>query len=728
MSIKALISTQLLLAALLTALFSVPSSGAEPLKIKTVTVPERTIPEPEERGKRYPVPATKWKKDPVLWGWTCELPNGFGLAFGGVDQLSDDGRPHTRLKAGSSWKPIIEELRRKNPLQKRCEQVCELRNACKDALAKARHIYFEGTTPALEAKMIKAEVQPGVEKLIKDLGKLGRELKSKGSSGKYESGQVTFALKHLAIAAQEIKPFGARITPEQMVHMRRAQIELEIAAEAFDAEPPPRALSLIAYDPKSKLFVIFGGEHMDYVTNDLWVFDPAKLRWFQRHPSSAPEPRGDHLFEAVGDGRIAMQGGYFYKPGKGYIHVGPSRWIYDINKNAWSADGHAEKTFPADTRSEMYLPPSGPEHYMKGERPDAAANETKLKGLPVNVWVRLNTPVHLGGRDWATWVFDTDRDMLYVWAGGHGSYPGNDVARYHLATDRWETSDPIEIPLGCCGTNEQYPSGFNFNKRPWVKKHVWNSQAYDPGLRKMVMAGVNDSKLDPYFYLYDPDKADWVSRHRIAAGMGNDAYGMQVRYTSHGTLAWYGGGVWLLDSRNLIWKKIGTKGKMPGTGVDSCGLVYDSKRDRMLFATLGGYGKPYDGQIHALDMKTSQVKPLNPEGMDTSKTWRMFLREAAYDSKNDMFLWPQQLNRGGKMVPGMFTIYDPAKNRWVLAKIGTKGGRHITPFARWNNWVCYSIAYDAKRGLFWLGDSSSSGGVWVLRFDPAKTEIKPMKE
>jgi hypothetical protein len=358
---------------------------------------------------------------------------------------------------------------------------------------------------------------------------------------------------------------------------------------------------------------------------------------------------------------------------------------------------------------------------MAGARPDAAANEAKLKAIPANTWVRLKTPVALGGRDWGTWVFDADRDMLYVWAGGHASYGGNDVARYHLATDRWEISDPVELPLGCCGTNEQYPSGVNFNLRPWVKKHVWNSQAYDPVLRKMLMAGANDQKLDPYCYFYDPDVADWTSRRRLPEGMGNDAYGMQLRHTKHGMLAWYGNGAWLLDAKSLEWKKLAVQGKLPGTAVDSCGLVYDPKRDRMLFVTLGGYGQPYDGQIHALDLTALQVAPLNPEGMDNSKTWQMFLREVAYHPEGDLFIWPQPLKKGKSAVPDLFTAYDPARNRWATVRIAVGADVRLPGVGGF-------IVYDVKRGLFWAGDSCWNGGVSVLRFDPAKAEIAPLKD
>ncbi len=704
---------------------SEPADGSG--EAKAVTVPDRKIPEPEPRGKPYPVPATQWKQDPVLWGWTCELPDGTGLAFGGVHQTADDGLAHTQIKEREAWKPIFEELRKNNPLQKRYDQVRGFRGACKDALARARHIYFEGRAAEEEAKLIQAEVDPAVAELAKDMAALiatlkGLTVESNGLRGPYEQGQAAFALKHLEAAAGFIKPFGAQTTPEAMAAMRKGQIELEIAAEAFDAEPPPRALSKIAYDPKTRFFVIFGGEHMDYSTNDLWVFDPARRRWFQRHPEIAPEPRFDAHLEALGDGKLAMRGGCVYEPGKHYIHVGPARWVYDLEKNTWTADGHTEKTFPSDTRSARYWPPAAPEAFMKGVRPDAAANEAKLKAVPANTWVRMKTPAPLGGRDWGTWVYDPDRDMLYVYAGGHASYPGNDVARYHLATDRWEISDPIEIPLGCYGTNEQYPSGFNFNQRPWCKKHVWNGQAYDLGLKRMIMGSANDQKIDPYCYFYDPDRAEWSGRLRLPAGMPNDAYGMQIRYTRHGMFSW--AGAWLFDSKEMVWKQLKVQGKMPGGGVDSSGLVYDPKRDRMLLATLNGYGKPFDGQLHALDMSTLQVAPLNPEGMNPAGKWSIFLREVAYHPESDIFLWPQRVNLDGKLSPDLYVAYDAARNRWVTAKLAVnQGDGQFNPGA-----VCTGMHWDAKRGLFWLGDASWNGAVWVLRFDLAKAETTALKD
>ncbi len=675
---------------------------------------------PEARGKPYKVPATHWETSPVLWGWACELPDGSGLQFGGVSQLSEDGRGHTLLKVDGQWKPLEDELRKANPLQKQYEKVRALREGCKDALAAARSLYFDGLEADAEVGRVKAEIDPALGVVASRLADVIAELRSPGDRDAYgalvvKSG-VKSALAHLDAAAALVKPMGGRIDSQLLTALRNGQVELELGGEFLDAEPPARALSLIAWDAKTKVYVLFGGDHTDYFTNDLWTFDPSGRRWMRRQPVGSPEPRADHQLDASGDGRVVMYGGYTRT--QAYTHVGPARWIYDLEKNAWTADGHDEKLVATGLRSADYGPPGFPEKFMKGPRPDAAANEAKLAAIPVNTWVRLDTPIPLGGRDWGTWVFDPDRDLWYVYAGGHASYSGNDVARYHLSTGRWEITDPTELPLGGAGSNEQYPAGLNFNGRPWCRNHVWNSQAYEPTLKRLINVGVTMPKIDPYFYVYDPAKADWIGRYAIAKGMNNSTYAMQARGTPHGVFAWANSGAWLLDPATLQWKRLDVTGKMPETGVDSCGMTYDAKRDRMLLLTLGGYAKPYDGQIHALDFKTLHVAPLNPQGMNSSKSWRILLREAAFDPAADLMVLPQLLDRERKPLPDQILAYDAANNRWVVIETAGVAGR---PFSAES--VSTSIAYDAKRKLFWCGDSSWDGAIRVLRLDLARAKI-----
>ncbi len=323
-----------------------PPPTSQPGGVTLFTVPERLLPDPAERGKQYPVPPTKWETRPVLWGWSSVLPDGSGLSFGGVHQLADDGIAHTCAKDGANWKPIVDDLRKANPLQPRVAQVRALRNTCKDAIATARHIYFEGATSNEQARLIVSGVNPSIDKLAADLGKFITDLKAQAGLPEYESGQVAYALKHLTAAAGWIKPINGAPSVEPMANLRRGQIELEMAAEAFDAEPPPRSLSLVTWEPKSKLFVIFGGDHEDYLMNDTWVLDLDKKAWTRAAPDKAPSPRAGHqLFWLPKSGRVALYEGYIQTSdttyrGADHAVLAPLQlWLFDAQAGRWDLAG-----------------------------------------------------------------------------------------------------------------------------------------------------------------------------------------------------------------------------------------------------------------------------------------------------------------------------------------------------------------------------------------------------
>jgi len=44
---------------------------------------------------------------------------------------------------------------------------------------------------------------------------------------------------------------------------------------------------------------------------------------------------------------------------------------------------------------------------------------------------------------WSGGAFDTTRDRLVVWGGGHADYPGNELYVFDLGTLRWQRlTDP----------------------------------------------------------------------------------------------------------------------------------------------------------------------------------------------------------------------------------------------------------------------------------------------
>ncbi len=671
-------------------------------------------------------------KQPVLWGAECQAPDGSGLAFGGCEQAAEDGRPHTRVKEGGAWKPIVEELRAANPLQKHFARVWDLRCRTKNAAARERFVWFKGLEAAEEAKRLKAEVVPALEGIVKDLDALTAELGG-GRGGfetlPYEAGQARVALALLQSAAGRIKPLAAAlaggVSADQIKALSAAQVELEKASEALDCEPPGRAYSPIAYDAKTGLFVLFGGDHLDYLTNDTWVFDPAKKRWMQRHPASAPAPRARHELKAAGDGKVALSGGYTYTSlaeycAGQYRDVGDGEWVYDVAANSWTSSGTG-KAEPDGSRT-YRTGRMHPDCFLQGEKPSAAAVEEKLKALPVNTWVLPNPPQKpVLNRDWGTAVIDPDRDMILRWSGGHSAHGGSDVPHYHFSTNRWELAFPIEFPLGQLYSNTSYPDTFNFNLRPWVTGHTYLGYDYDPVAKKMLFVGHGRN-----CYVYDPDLADWTGRFVKPKGMiyGGCFYNLNCCRTPAGVVCWGANSlVHRFDAAKNEWVELKVAGKLPGASVDNSVSVYDSKRDRLLvFCT--GYGKPYSGQVWALDLKTLAASELAPANMGAVAAGGRFgIDRAVYDPEADLVLMASLLPAGEDGLQRT-PAYDCAANKWVALKIAhqTAGEKKHPQVPTGHS--C-GVMYDARRKLIWGVDTN--GGVYVLRLDAKAAGVTELK-
>src|SRR5579862_2454789 len=96
-------------------------------------------------------------KSRVLWGSTCEAPDGTALSFGGEDQQSEDGQSHTRLRVNGEWIDLKGEIEKQNAYQSLHEEISVLRFYQKNELALLRHDYLEGLPPADLAKIAKQE-------------------------------------------------------------------------------------------------------------------------------------------------------------------------------------------------------------------------------------------------------------------------------------------------------------------------------------------------------------------------------------------------------------------------------------------------------------------------------------------------------------------------------------------------------------------------------------------
>jgi hypothetical protein len=674
-------------------------------------------------------------KQRVIWGAECILSDGQGLAFGGQDQDAIGGRPHTRILKDGEWVAVHRELRAKNPLQKLRGQAWALRHSAKNVLALARFVFYQGLTEADEIARGKRDVEPRLRQLRTQLAELGTAL-LEGQFG--EDQQAQCAQRQLQRDPVPW-PVDGKLSRGFLQSLHRLQIRLELAAEALDSEPPARAMNCgtarlsgsesgtasntLVFDSQTKLYVLCGGDHLDYLTNDTWVFDPSTMQWSQRHPAGAPPPRANHRLEAAGDGTIRMTGGYTYSSNTDYVggqyrDHDDGTWVYDIAKNEWSGG----ILVPSDER--VYRSgPFHPEFYLRGSRPDAETFERWLTEIPVNKWVPTNPPHRPRlNRDWGTARLDSHRDMILRWSGGHSAHGGTDVLHFHFSTNRWELPFPVEFPLGQLYSNTSYPNGFNFNLRPWMTGHTYQHYDYDPTSRKMINAG-----RPRHHYIYDPGVGDWVGRGTKPAAMQYNScfYTLTLAATPRGIVCWdKNGRVHRYDHAGNKWVGIELTGdRLPGAYVDNSTIAYDSKRDRVLMINTLGYGKPFDGQVWSLDLKARIVRGLSPIGREHAERFAN-VDKCCYDAENDLLLIGTYLKESGSHTPT--PAYDCDKNRWVTLDIeyatGKRAGNttRVFPHRRSDG-----LMFDAGRKLIWGTDTNSQ--VYVLRLDLAKLKQQPLE-
>jgi hypothetical protein len=317
-------------------------------------------------------------------------------------------------------------------------------------------------------------------------------------------------------------------------------------------------------------------------------------------------------------------------------------------------------------------------------------------------------------RDWGTAVLDPDRGLILRWAGGHSAHGGTDVLQYHTLTNRWELTFPVEFPLGQLYSNTEYPQGVNFNRRPWVSPHTYQSYAYDPIGRKMVFVG----KL-AVTHLWDSEIGDWLpERKDKPKGMsyGDGFYTLTCCATPTGVYCWtQRGELYRYDSPSGDWNKVELSGdKLAGSSVDNSTVVHDARRNRLLFLRKEyGDKTPYDGRMQAVDLATRVVRSIAPENAAAAVAVP-YLCQIRYDSTNDLLLV------GGTLPPDESGVrrtpaYDLRDDRWVSLKIGGDD-----PSGKRGRNVSLGLMYDAPRKLFWAVDAASE--VYVLRPDVKAAE------
>ncbi len=89
---------------------------------------------------------------------------------------------------------------------------------------------------------------------------------------------------------------------------------------------------------------------------------------------------------------------------------------------------------------------------------------------------------------WAGGAYDTSRDRLMVWGGGHGDYGGNEVYAFDVNAGTWSRLTEPSVPKACTPTDpaDIYPDG-----RPSAT-HTYDHLEYLPTLDAFVTFGIGN--------------------------------------------------------------------------------------------------------------------------------------------------------------------------------------------------------------------------------------------
>ena len=498
----------------------------------------------------------------------------------------------------------------------------------------------------------------------------------------------------------------------------------------LDVEPPARCNSRMVYDARNELIVLFGGDGQDRGLADTWVFDIRKQRWRERKPPRSPHPRHGHAMCYLSkSAKVLLVGGHPVCDYRSQAKLARQTWVYDAAENTWTplavetpkSHWASMENIPGtdevilvtahkyDHGRETYrfrYDASIPRAKHKGVPPGTVARKTErtkawyadqppadaraharlLASLPANEWVEVKPPKSAKGRTWGTAIFDTDRGIAMKWGGGHSGYQGTDMAFYDVAANRFAidrtpavTPDPFERWA-------RRPHGRTFFQQPWTR-HMRHTCAYDRARKVGVFCDAGGSsfydratdRMVKHTWLYDPAARKWLepiaqpfpgggtlSPIAIPTPAGVLAYQHLRRYEPEH--------LWRFVGRagrpdTWGWEEIKIRGPARPRRHEHMTIVYDTKRERLVFLSAGRREQRRDHRGDAapelwfFDMKQRtwerNPKPA-PGGVAT--------REAVYVPEADAILAYGPARKDDAV---WTRVYLCAENRWVPLPVQT---------------------------------------------------------
>ncbi len=160
---------------------------------------------------------------------------------------------------------------------------------------------------------------------------------------------------------------------------------------------------------------------------------------------------------------------------------------------------------------------------------------------------------------WSGGAYDSARERLVVWGGGHSDYAGNEVYVFDVETLAWSRlDDPSALAGFCDGSSCQPQAQVMPDGRPPLR-HTYNSMVYVPTIDRLFAQGGSlwrSGNGTSWSWAYDFVTRSWSRKgdapglvydpvlDRIVAWSGEPGVGLQTR------------DFYVLDLESRIWSRI----------------------------------------------------------------------------------------------------------------------------------------------------------------------------
>ena len=544
----------------------------------------------------------------------------------------------------------------------------------------------------------------------------------------------------------------------------------------LDTQPPVRALSPMVYDPGTKKIVLFGGDRLDQLYADTWVYDCQTRTWEQRKPPISPSPRFGHALLYLAKSKtIVLLGGKGYTSSCSYCArlyrpLPFEMWTYDVSANEWSLFKRFEQNGPPQIATAAACAAAGDDDTVlwvglgtKRSRPGGPLNphsswlahldpSTSDREATTELGVAAGTlEFRTGPYDPAYYVDDLPEPDRQVQAKRLAELTANrwvslDAPRWphNRMGGGWSTvsldSDRDQI-LHLGGGHSSYfgndvavydiPTGrWSISYRPQFALE-FNYDLSGPGPFAFNLAPWGNHNYHAYCYdaaiqrlvymkhmaqLYDPATKSWAFDEKIPTPFEISKYTTYLLPTPSGAVAW----THIAHQKCGLfrfeggkrWVPLPVNGELPVTVCDGAAAAYDSRRDRLVMVT-------------TRDRKNVTVEgqvwtyDFQSGGVTRRDPANMdalktgrFAREAVYLPEADLVMLGYILDVDGIRV---VPFYDCEENQWLVAELP---GSDFIAGERGCS-VDLGLVHDAKRDLVWGVKCSlrGQGALNVLRFN-----------